>query len=126
MFSVDASVVGLGSVVLQLHGFASGDHPDSYGDVVLSSTVDEPSPLVERLADELEGAGFDVCVYDGEDCAGLAGTQNVQAAQARAVGAEFVHFEISDDVRLDPERAEDLLGVVAGVVEEPGSGVEEG
>ena len=116
--AVSGSVVGPGSVVLQLHGFAAEDHPDDYGDVVLSSTVDEPSPLVERMADRLEAAGFDVCVYDGERCSGLAGTRNVQAAQARALGAEFVHVEVSERVRDDAERSTGLVRALAGAVED--------
>jgi hypothetical protein len=122
--AVSDAVVGPGSVVLQVHGFAAENHPDSYGDAVLSTTVDEPSALVERLAEGLRDAGFDVCVYDGQRCDRLAGTRNVQAEQARAVGAEFVHLEVSDRARRDPDRQERLVATLAagvrGRVDVPG------
>lgn len=48
----------------------------------------------------------------------LAGTGNVQAVHARAMGAEFVHVEISDRVRDDAQSSAELVRVLAGVVDE--------
>lgn len=115
--AVDEKVVGPDSVVVQLHGFAEDDHSDAYGDVVLSSTVDEPTPLVRTLGAALADAGYSTCVYDGEHCGGLAGTRNVQAEHARSVGAEFIHLEVADGVREDPVRRTNMMRIVADVLD---------
>lgn len=57
-------------------------------------------------------------MYDGERCSRLAGTGNVQAAQARALGAEFAHVEVSDRVRDEGQRSEELVRVLSGAVKE--------
>ncbi|WP_448614397.1 hypothetical protein [Modestobacter sp. URMC 112] len=96
--AVDRAVVGPGTVVLQVHGFDESRHEGS-AEVVLSSARAPAGPLVEELAEALEGTGFDTCVYDGKRCAALAGSRNVQAAHARGVGAVFVHLELASTLR---------------------------
>ncbi len=113
--AVDRAVVGAGTVVVQIHGFAE-DRRDSATDVVLSSAEPAASPLVRRLASVLDGRDFETCVYDGDDCDDLAGTSNVQAAHARAVGATFVHLELSRSVRSDAARRAQLVDAVADVL----------
>ncbi len=111
---VDAAIVGAGSVVVQVHGFDESRH-DGAAQVVLSSTEARPSPLVRRLADALDAAGFNTCVYDGKRCRALAGTRNVQAAHARSVGAEFVHLELSAELRSEPQERQRLTDTLASV-----------
>ena len=96
--AVDRAVVGPESVVLQLHGFDEAT-PTGSPDVVLSSGEADPGPVAPRLADALEDAGFEVCLYDGDRCSELAGTRNVQGAHARSVGATFLHLELSRALR---------------------------
>jgi hypothetical protein len=109
---VDRAVVGSGTVVLQVHGFDEAGH-DSSADVVLSSGDRTASAVVQRLDRELQDAGFDTCVYDGENCAALAATRNVQAAHAREVGASFAHLELARSLR---EPGADRDALVAAVV----------
>ncbi len=66
---------------------------------MLSSGEAEPGPVAPRLAEALEDAGFEVCLYDGDRCWELAGTRNVQGAHARSVGATFLHLELSRALR---------------------------
>lgn len=114
--SVDAAIVGAGTVVVQIHGFDESRH--SVGaQVVLSSTRAQPSPLVLRLASALEDADYTTCVYDGKDCSALAGTRNVEAAHARSVAAEFVHLELAASIRKNGEQREQLAAILASVLE---------
>jgi hypothetical protein len=113
--AVDRAVVGPGTVVLQVHGFDETRRRGS-ADVILSSTVEEPGPLVLDLADALEDAGFDPCVYDGEDCDALSGTRNTQAAHARVVGATFVHLELAAGIRAEGERRDELIAALSSVL----------
>lgn len=98
--AVDRAIVGPGTVVLQVHGFDESQH-DGSAEVVLSSAQTPAGPLVQELAEALEGTGFDTCVYDGKRCAALAGSRNTQAAHARGVGAVFVHLELAAPLRED-------------------------
>lgn len=113
--AVDRAVVGRGTVVLQVHGFDDANHKGS-AEVVLSSAQATPSPLVLDLAEALQAAGIDTCVYDGEQCSSLAGTTNVQAAHARDVGATFVHLELAPDLREDGPGREQLVKVLTDVL----------
>ena len=115
--AVDRAVVGPGSVVVQVHGFDESRRQGS-ADVVLSSTVADPDPVVLDLAEALEDADFDVCVYDGDDCDALAGTRNAQAAHARAVGATFIHLELAVGLRERGERRDRLIAILATVLGE--------
>ncbi len=113
--AVDRAVVGPGTVVLQVHGFAESRHPGS-AQVVLSSAESTPGPLVEELEEALEDAGFETCVYDGEQCRALAGTTNVEAAHARSVGATFVHLELAEDLRRSGPARQQLMNVLSQVL----------
>ena len=46
-----------------------------------------------------------MCEYDGDRCADLGGTLNVEGAWCREVGATFVHLELDRAVRDDPTEA---------------------
>lgn len=105
--AVDRAVVGRGTVVLQVHGFDESRHP-GYAQIVLSSGESPPGSLLERLDRDLEDAGFDTCVYDGDRCQALGATRNVQAAHARTVGATFIHLELEHDLR-EPGKQRDTL-----------------
>jgi len=113
--SVDEAIVGAGTVVVQLHGFDESRHSVD-AQVVLSSTRAQPSPLVLRLASALEDADYATCVYDGESCRALAGTENVEAAHARSVAAEFVHLELAVSIRQNGEQREQLAAILASVL----------
>lgn len=113
--AVDRAVVGEDTVVLQIHGFDESEHEGS-AEVVLSSAESTPADLVEELAEELEDADFDTCVYDGERCRALGGTQNVQAAHARTVGATFVHLELAANLRESGQERDRLVEVLVDVL----------
>ena len=109
---VHRAIVSARQSVIQLHGFDGADSED-YGDMVVSGG--EPNPAVELapVTDALRAAGFDVCHYDGEQCEGLGGTQNVQGAWCRVVEARFLHLELSREVRDDPVRRSLSVAIVA-------------
>ncbi|SNR59345.1 hypothetical protein [Blastococcus mobilis] len=113
--TVDRAVVGPGTVVLQVHGFDESRHPGS-AQVVLSSAESMPGTLVQELDDALEDAGFETCVYDGEQCHALAGMTNVEAAHARSVGATFIHLELAEDLRRSGPVRQRLVDVLAHVL----------
>ena len=110
--AVDQAVVGRGTVVLQVHGFDESRHP-GYAQIVLSSGESTPGSLLERLDRELEDAGFDTCVYDGDRCQALGATRNVQAAHARTVGATFIHLELELDLREPGKQRDTLVAALA-------------
>jgi hypothetical protein len=110
--AVDRAVVGRGTVVLQLHGFDESRHQD-YARIVLSSGESSPGSLVERLDEDLEEAGFDTCVHDGDRCQALGATGNVQAAHARTVGATFIHLELELGLREPGEERDALVAALA-------------
>jgi hypothetical protein len=113
--AVDRAVVGPGTVVLQVHGFDESRHPGD-AEIVLSSSEETSGDLGEDLDEAFEDAGFQTCVYDGDRCAALAGTTNVQAAHARAVGADFIHLELAADLREDGPRRLRVIDVLADVL----------
>ncbi|MFD4406190.1 hypothetical protein ACFWPH_25870 [Nocardia sp. NPDC058499] len=120
--AVNDAVIGADTVVVQLHGFSADKHDDDYGEVVLSSSVDEPSPLLRQMADDLEDNGFDTCVYNGKRCRQLAATTNVQAVQARARGAEFIHIEVDHDIRDSRSDSRELVRVIGETLRAAGVG----
>ncbi|MFD4367961.1 hypothetical protein [Rhodococcus sp. NPDC058521] len=119
--AVNDAVVQKGMTVVQIHGFSSDNH-DEFGDVVLSSTVDEPSPAVRQLENDLEDNGFDTCTYDGEKCKALAATTNVQAIAARERGADFIHIEVNQNIRKDKSDRRELMRVITESLRSSGIG----
>jgi hypothetical protein len=106
---VNRALVGPGQTVLQPHGFdSSGEAQESdeieHSDVVVSGGTAPPPPVVDAVTAALQGEGFAVCEYDGDRCADLGGTLNVEGQWCREVGATFVHLELDRDVRDDPTR----------------------
>lgn len=87
--------------VAQFHGF-DGSGSEGLGDIVVSAGEPTPDIAVDPVTDSLRVAGFDVCQYDGEHCASLGGTQNVQGEWCRLMKARFLHVELSREVRDDP------------------------
>ena len=105
---VDQALTAPSAIVVQPHGFDSESFPD-YGDVVVSDGDAPPALLTMAAADALEREGFDVCLYDGSQCAGLAATSNVQGVHAREVGAAFVHLEVTREIRDDTELSRTVI-----------------
>ena len=106
---VNRALVRRGQTVLQPHGFdSSGAAKESDGiehsDVVVSAGIAPPPAVVDSVTAALQGKGFAVCEYDGDRCADLGGTLNVEGEWCREVGATFVHLELDRDVRDDPTR----------------------
>lgn len=89
--------------VAQFHGFDDLD-AEGLGDIVVSAGEPTPDVAIDPVTDALRVAGFDVCQYDGEHCADLGGTQNVQGKWCRMVNARFLHVELSREVRDSPTR----------------------
>lgn len=94
--------------VLQPHGYADStvEH-----DVVVSRGA-APSTVTIDVDTALDGIPLDSCLYDGAECAELAGTRNVQGASTRAGSGDFVHLEVARRVRNDAS-ARDAVVVVA-------------
>jgi hypothetical protein len=115
---VNRALVSRGDVVLQPHGFDSGSHDGdsdiSKADAVVSGGESPPSALIQDVASGLRSIGLEVCVYEENNCAALGGTRNVQGIWCRAVGASFLHLELSRAVRDDRER---WVQVVTSVVD---------
>ena len=86
---------------LQIHGFNTAKHP-TYGQAVVSSGVD-PTPTGDRLRDALRAQGIDARLSgDGRPYINLAGRNNVQGVDARAVGTDWSHIEFGEGWRNDP------------------------
>ena len=106
---VNRALVRRGQIVVQPHAFDNaGRAKESDGiehsDVVVSAGTAPPPPVVDAVTQALRGEGFAVCEYDGERCADLGGTLNVEGGWCREVGATFVHLELDRAVRDDPTR----------------------
>ena len=99
--AVHRATVTSGSRVYSVHGFADASMPGV--ETVISSGA-PPTTLTRRTGAALSARGFVVCLYGGTNCAGLAGTTNVQGESARAAGAEFIHAEVNRSVRDDTVR----------------------
>ena len=100
-----------GGPVVQVHGFDASAR--SYGDAVLSSGTDVPGERVESLAADLTSAGYEVCVYDGEQCRELGGTTNVQGSSTEESGADFLHVELSGPLRSDATTRARIAAIIA-------------
>lgn len=114
---LDRALVSSQQTVLQPHGFDREAQPTgddvARADVVVSAGVSPAPPTIERMATRLRAASFRVCVYDGDDCAALGATTNVEGAWAHVMGADFIHLELSREVRDDPSRSDDVVEAVA-------------
>lgn len=88
-----------GATFVQLHGFAQKNHP-TFGHAVLSEGA-LPSGIIERVTGSLQQAGWNAGYYDGTNFARLGGRNNVQGKSARELGADFIHVETVDGVRLN-------------------------
>jgi hypothetical protein len=104
------------SIVFEPHGFDASDHGDT-GDMVVSSGTDRPDTVARVAARALADDAFRVCVYEGGGgCGGLGGTTNVQGASARAIGAQFLHIEMTMAVRSTRHSRDAVASAVAGAV----------
>lgn len=95
---VDRRLSVAGVTVVQIHGFATSNHP-GYPQVVLSDSTPTPGLWLSTLAQALQRAGASTCVFDGSVCRELGATHNVEAGHAQASGARFVHVELADGAR---------------------------
>jgi len=102
-----------GAVAFEPHGFDTAEHT-SFGDIVVSNGTSHPDDLAASAAAALRSAGFSVCLYDGEHCAGLGATTNVQG-QAIMPGDHFLHVEMAERIRTSPELADRVAEVIARV-----------
>ncbi len=98
--------------VVQLHGFQNETAPDS--DVVVSAGPPLNSPSAVRIAQGLESAGLSVCKPWETGCPGLEATTNVQARYSAEQNADFVHVEVSRDIRDSPSARDKVATVLAG------------
>lgn len=100
------------TVVFQPHGFSKEEHPE-YGEMVISSGTDNPSPLAENLHHALREMGFDARLYEGEAYSELGATTNVQGVSTRTTGVDFLHLEVTRAIREDERSRELLTNMVA-------------
>jgi hypothetical protein len=116
--------------VFQPHGFDSANHPgEDCGEVFVSAGKEPPSPLAKEVHDTLQKAGFTARLFGGQDgtnCKGLGATTNVQGIWTNQIGADFVHAEMSESVRRDPDdpqydpiRKSLLTGTIANALLRP-------
>lgn len=108
---VHRSAVQDGGPVVQLHGFDATAR--SYGDAVLSSGTEVPGERIARIATSLTSEGYEVCVYDGTHCSGLGGTTNVQGSSTDEAGEDFVHIELSGEMRADATSRARIAAIIA-------------
>jgi hypothetical protein len=100
-----------GSFQLQLHGFA--DDSLRGKDAVISTGKARVDARSKRLADALDDAGLDVCRAWTRKCAALEGKQNVQGNAAARRGLPFLHLELNNTTRTDPERRNAVVAELA-------------
>jgi hypothetical protein len=108
--AVHSAATSARTLVVQPHGFDHGQHP-TVGAAVVSSGTARPTGKARAVAGALRARGLTLCLYP-VDCNELGGTTNVQGAAARAVGAEFLHLELSRALR-SPEGAATTATAVA-------------
>jgi hypothetical protein len=89
-----------GSVVIQIHSFDPALHP-GYPLVVLSTGDGGTNGALESIAAKLRASGLSLGIYDGFKYERLSASTNVQGRYVRAVGAGFVHAEVSLTVVLN-------------------------
>lgn len=106
-----------GAHLLQVHGFQAAKHPD-YGHVVLSRGAD-PSSWTHTTADILRERKWKALMFDGQNLPALGARTNVQGKFARAHGADFLHVEVADTIRLEPERAQRFAHALGKASTEP-------
>jgi hypothetical protein len=99
--AVHRATVGRGAVVIQPHGFDASRSERGFGDSVLSDGTPNPPPLLLRATDALRGAGYDVCLFTGQDCSRLAAETNVQGQATREAGGVFMHVELARQIRVE-------------------------
>jgi hypothetical protein len=97
--------------VVQLHGFQNETAPDS--DVVVSAGPPLKNQFAQQTAQRLEAAGLSVCKPWVTGCPGLEATTNVQARYSDEQKADFVHVEVSRDIRDSPSARDQVASVLA-------------
>jgi hypothetical protein len=102
------------ALTIQLHGFDGHQAPDA--DVVVSAARSSASPQPVAAALRAVVGANRVRIYP-DDVAVLGGTTNVQARISRAVGAPFLHLELSkslrERLRADPALAQQFVDALA-------------
>ena len=87
------------TTVVQPHGFDDGESKSL--DAIVSSGTRVAGARARRVHARLTAARLTSCLYRDPDCRDLGGTTNVQGRDTRANGGEFVHVELSRQVRDD-------------------------
>ena len=88
------------TVILQVHGFASGKHA-GYPQLVLGRDEAKADGVLEKLADTLRRKGVRVGICDGRSWTELCGEKNIQSR--RSGPAIFIHLELDESVRAEPD-----------------------
>ncbi|MBM7814667.1 hypothetical protein [Saccharothrix algeriensis] len=91
---------------VQVHGFDDDSLPSA--DLVLSPGAGDGGPLLDRVADDLDGS-MRVCRAWARDCGDLEGRRNRQGGVAAEHGAFFAHVEINRTTRESPERWDEVV-----------------
>ncbi|HEV2226155.1 MAG TPA: hypothetical protein VGR56_05045 [Nitrososphaerales archaeon] len=86
-----------GSIVIQIHSFAADRHP-GYPMAVLSTGDGGTNGALQSIAESLSSSGITVGVFDGYSYESLGDQLGAQGRYVRAVGAGYVHAEISTTV----------------------------
>ncbi|HEX6258453.1 MAG TPA: hypothetical protein VFZ48_03165 [Candidatus Saccharimonadales bacterium] len=94
----------------QQHGYR--DASDLMHDVIISSGDSHDTAGLHRLADAVEGAGFNVARNWDGTAKVLAGFTNIQSEAAGLQKAPFAHVEVSHSVRMDVELCKRYLAAV--------------
>ncbi len=90
-----AAVASSPSLALQIHGFATKNHP-GYPQIVIGDG-NNTAKTVSQLANALVAAGFNVGTCDTGQWRKLCGTQNIQRSTMSS--GEFIHIELAESVR---------------------------
>lgn len=95
------------TVILQIHGFSTTNHP-GYPQVVLGgNSRPESVALAASLAESLQNAGLTVGICGSGQWEKLCGTRNLQGETA---GGTFIHVELDESVRAND------AALIAGMV----------
>ncbi|MFC9325482.1 hypothetical protein [Kitasatospora sp. NPDC057015] len=119
--AVTAALAARGLPGVQVHGFDEGSLPGR--DAVVSGGTAPAGPAADLTADGLERAGFAVCRAWRDKCGHLEGTTNVQGRFAAGLGVPWLHVELGNGLRTDPEQRAEVAAVLAATARSWGGAV---
>ncbi|MFE6053610.1 hypothetical protein ACFQ6N_22895 [Kitasatospora sp. NPDC056446] len=109
--AVVEALTGRGLPGIQVHGFDEGSLPGQ--DAVVSAGAGQAGPAAESTAAGLGRAGYTVCRAWREKCGQLEGTTNVEGRVAAGAGVPWLHVELGNGLRTEPDRRAAVAGVLA-------------